>query len=209
MDKVNYYNKIFKEGKDREWDKAPGKTVILNAIKDYNLYENAVILDIGCATGYMLSLIFNTLSKNYKLMLIGIDISEVALNIAKQRYPNIKFIIGDGINLSFKDSCIDLSINYGTLEHFDNPEKGIKEIARVLRQSGLFLHMIPALGHYRKDRADEGWYGDKTGQPQWNFFRKTWERFFEKSGLQLNPMNNAIKYGAENPGCFFFGKKIW
>jgi len=208
MDKIDYYNRMFRAGRDKEWDKAPGKTVLVNAFKE--LGEDVgfgTVLDVGCGTGCLLSLIYDAVKKQ-GLKFFGIDISEAAINLAKGRYPAIRFRVEDGMDTSFKDESIGILTGYGVYEHFDNPEGGIKEIARILTPSGIFLLMIPALGHYRDDRNDEGWYEDKTGQPQWNFFRKTWEDFFNKYNLKLSSQEEALKYGAKNPGCFFFGRKI-
>jgi len=209
MHKVDYYNEMFKAGKGEGWDNAPGKIIILNAFKDISaqLSKDTIILDVGCGTGYMLNMIQNTIQSN-AIKLIGIDISEVAINIAKKRYPDIEFHLGDATHTFFEDKSIDVVISYGTYEHFDVPEDGIKEMARILKPWSVFLLMIPALGHYRKDRTDEGWYEDKTGQPQWNLFRETWELFFRKYKLKLSSVDKSIKHGAKNPGVFFFGNKM-
>lgn len=211
MNRNKYYDEMYLKGKGKEWDKAPGKEVIVNAFKGIvlpNLSEALYILDIGCGTGYLLSRIYN-ITQSKTAHLIGIDISSVAIKIAKKRYEQlgIVFKIEDGCSINLENESVDVAISYGTFEHFDNPDLGIKEMSRILKCGGYFLTMIPALGHYRKDREDEGWYPDKTGQLQWNLFRKTWEDFFVKSKLLLFPMESAKKYGAINPGVFFFGMK--
>ncbi len=208
MNKVNYYNQQFISGKGEEWDKAPGKQVILNASGEFFRFpKGAVVLDIGCGTGYLLNLISQKFNKDKNISFIGLDLSDKAIAIARERYRHLKFYVEDGNNTHFTATSIDAVISYGTLEHFDSPENGIKEIGRILKPSGIFLTMIPALGHYRDDRTDEGWYEDKTGQPQWNFLRQTWEGFFKKYKLSLLYLDTAKKYGAINPGCFFFGRK--
>ncbi len=68
--------------------------------------------------------------------------------------------------------------------------------------------MIPALGHCRKDRTDDGWCEGKTEQPQSNFVRETSEPFFQECGFELLPMSKAVKYEAKSPGCFFFRRRI-
>lgn len=207
MNKSDYYNEIFRSGAGEEYDRSPGKEVLVNAFKDVSLVlQHAVVIDIGCGTGYMLKLVYSVVAHD-KTRFIGIDISEEAIKIAKQKYPNMEFYVKDGTCTNFEDSSVDIVVSYGAYEHFDKPEDGIKEMARILKPGGLFLLMIPALGHYRKDRNYEGWYEDKTGQPQWNYFRETWKCFFLKYRLELFPMDGVLKYGAKNSGCFFSGRR--
>ena len=68
----------------------------------------------------------------------------------------------------------DLVLSYGSLEHIEDSERLFRVIARLLKPGGFFLFMIPALGHYRTDRTDEGWYEDldTNRQLQWNRRRK-------------------------------------
>ena len=78
-----------------------------------------------------------------------------------------------------------------------------------MKHNGLFFILLPTLEYYRNDRFDEGWYPDldDNAQLQWNFRRKTWEGILKDAQLHLDKMNSCIKYGALNPGVFFFGRK--
>lgn len=98
-------------------------------------------------------------------------------------------------------------VSYGAIEHFPDPPKALVELARILKPGGMFLVMLPSLGIYRTDRADEGWYPDLTGQPQWNFMRPTWARHFAQAGLSLWEIEAAGRFGAMKPGVFFLGER--
>jgi SAM-dependent methyltransferase len=83
----------------------------------------------------------------------------------------------------------------GSLEHFPNPERGVREISRVLKKNAKALIFVPNLfflGHiYMAFR-----YGIEPSEANQNFSeifktRKGWEELFEKNGLKVL---NCYKY---------------
>lgn len=99
-------------------------------LKNYH-FNN--FLDIGCASGYMLSEISLTYPHaKYS----GVDVYAKAINFAKKRYPNIKFQVAFAEKLPFENETFDLIIFYETIEHVENPLLSLKEIKRVLKKKG-------------------------------------------------------------------------
>ncbi len=93
-------------------------------------------LDVGCASGYMISQIQqDSPGKKY----FGVDIYNKAIKFAKQRYPKISFKVASSGKLPFKDNSFDLSLCYETIEHVEDPEKTLKEIRRVLKKGGTLI----------------------------------------------------------------------
>ena len=95
----------------------------------YNLREDARILDIGCAKGFMM--------KDFKLLLpkstvLGVDISEYAISCAE---PEIReFVsVANAIDLPFSDGQFDLVISINTIHNLDRSGclKALHEIERV------------------------------------------------------------------------------
>lgn len=62
--------------------------------------KNAVVLDLGCSTGDLLNAVCPQKG-------IGVDFSENALKIARQKYPNLQFI-----NADVQDFIIDEPVDY-------------------------------------------------------------------------------------------------
>ena len=206
-----YYNNLFKQNLDASWDDAPGKKVILSALVNNIKTQKNKILDIGCGNGYFINEIKKiTLECDLEQNYFGIDISEVAIEKAKNHYPGITFEQMDATALTFPNNFFDIIFSYGVMEHVKNPFEALKNVHRILKDDGFFLMMIPALGHYRIDRTDEGWYEDldDNKQLQWNYLRSTWEDLFLKAGLKLANITDSKKYGAIKPGVFFFGSKL-
>lgn len=103
------------------------------------------VLDAGCAAGRD-SKIF----KDLGLEVVGLDISEGLLKIAKSKYPEITFIQGDFRNLPFEKESFDGIWCSASLLHFEKLSdvlKSLKEFYRVLRSKGvLYVSVKKKLG---------------------------------------------------------------
>lgn len=108
------------------------------AIKKLNIKPNSLTLDICCGTGDF-SRIINKLYPKTKV--IGLDISENMLQIAKSKNPQMVFIQGDCTSLAFKNNEFDyITIGFG-LRNIENRTLALSEIYRTLKPEGLFLHL--------------------------------------------------------------------
>ncbi len=67
--------------------------------------------------------------------------------------PNID-VVGDILELSFKDSSFDTVISTQVLEHVQKPWVMVSEIARVLRPGGMAIVSAPFLVPYHADPHD-------------------------------------------------------
>jgi demethylmenaquinone methyltransferase/2-methoxy-6-polyprenyl-1,4-benzoquinol methylase len=99
------------------------------------------ILDIATGTG---DLAINLASTNAK-EIIGLDISNGMLEVGRKKIVTkklekiISMIIGDSENLPFDDNTFDaITVAFG-IRNFENLEKGLSEILRVLKPNGIFV----------------------------------------------------------------------
>jgi SAM-dependent methyltransferase len=204
-----FYQDIFEQHHDATWDCAPGKDVLIRAL-DHARPSIASdrqprLIDIGCGTGFLLDRISREVRTPFALH--GIDFAPNAISRGHKRYPQLALACGDGTETGHPDAHFDVVVSYGAMEHFPDPAAAIRETARILKRSGLFLIMLPTLGAYRADRDDEGWYEDLSGQPQWNLKRATWSAHFSAAGLGLWDDDAATLHGARQPGVYYFGEK--
>jgi SAM-dependent methyltransferase len=204
--RLEYYERVFREHKNAGWDQAPGKEVILNVLGRTRLLlpDVGAICDIGCGTGLMLERIRREVFPDWKYY--GLDFSQTAIAAAKIDFPHIDFRAEDGSRTSFGAASMDAVISYGSYEHFPDPSLGIRELARILKPGAHFFLMIPTNdGYWEEPGAEIGWYPDKGGQPQWNYPRAHWDGIFRDNGLTLWPDSKVECYGARNACVFFFG----
>lgn len=109
--------------------------------------ENARVIEYGCGEG---SYAFKIAKKKAK-QVTGIDISPVALEIARQKAVqeniegNIDFKIMNAENLEFASSSYDLICGSGILHHLDL-DLATDSIVRTLKTEGKAIFLEP-LGH--------------------------------------------------------------
>jgi ubiquinone/menaquinone biosynthesis C-methylase UbiE len=103
--------------------------------------EKDRIIDVGCGAGWLCKRIAKMIPKGE---MVGIDISEryiEKLNWAKERdesgdYGNIVFRLASAEDIPYPDNYFDYAVSSASLSFWSQPQKGLKEIARVLKPGG-------------------------------------------------------------------------
>jgi SAM-dependent methyltransferase len=118
-------------------------------------YSDPKVLDVGCGTGYNVSM----LEKLGYLSLIGVDISFDALGYCRSR-NSPALICGDSISLPFKEGSFDVILALDLIEHLADDTKALKEYQRLLSVNGKLILFAPAfnflwgvqdmLGHHQR-----------------------------------------------------------
>ena len=126
-------NRVISLGIDIKWRKKVVEIVGKNNPKQ--------ILDIATGTGD-LALMMAELNPD---KIIGLDISEGMLAVGKEKIANvnlsekIEMVVGDSEEMPFDDNTFDaITVSFG-VRNFANLDKGIQEIARVLKPSGVLV----------------------------------------------------------------------
>lgn len=126
-------NRVITLGTDIGWRKKVVQIVGENNPKK--------ILDIATGTGD-LALMLASLNPD---KIIGLDISEGMLNVGKEKVAKaklsdtIEMIVGDSENIPFEDNTFDaITVSFG-VRNFENLDKGLTEINRVLKPNGKFV----------------------------------------------------------------------
>ena len=127
-------NRVISFGTDIKWRKKVLATIIE--------HHPESILDIATGTG---DLAIKFAEKTSATKIIGLDLSEGMLSIARKKVADtelkyiIEFIKGDSEALPFKDNMFDaITVSFG-IRNFENLEKGLSEILRVIKPNGLFI----------------------------------------------------------------------
>lgn len=101
---------------------------------------NTKILDVSCGEGIFLREI---LRLGRKIDAYGLDISAVALGIAHKSAPEAKIVLADGQRVPFSDAQFDYVTCLGSLEHYLDPESGLKELLRAAKKEAKFCIVLP------------------------------------------------------------------
>ncbi|MER2515397.1 MAG: methyltransferase domain-containing protein [Candidatus Accumulibacter phosphatis] len=131
-----------------------------------------VVVDAACGLGYGSHLLASLTPAG---RIIGVDVSEYAVDYAKQNFGNyssrIDFYLSDACRLSFiDDASIDLFVSFETLEHVPDPDALLAEAARILKPGGRLLISVP--NHW----ADES---GKDPSP-WHLHVYDWTRLHQQ-----------------------------
>jgi len=116
------------------------------------LKANDNVLEIGTGTGIISFSICSKVSS-----IIATDLSPEMIRIAKQKQEetnikNIDFQIQDSYNLTFADKSFDIVIASNLLHLLYDPAKPLKEVKRVMKDSGVFIVPTFCVGENIKSR---------------------------------------------------------
>jgi len=142
------------------------------------------VLDLACGTGdFSIATAKGMKKKGIEGTVTGVDLSEGMLSVMAEKVSSeglseiITMQKGDGENLPFEDGTFDrVSISFG-IRNFEDKDKGLREMLRVLKKGGkavilelslpengivrwlynlYFLHILPKIGG--KVSGEEGAY---------------------------------------------------
>jgi ubiquinone/menaquinone biosynthesis C-methylase UbiE len=107
-------------------------------LSDYRIHDG-VCYDIGCGPGYLAI----EIAKRSNLKVIGVDIDEEAVQIARknvsleQMTDRVTIEPGDVHRLHFADESADLIVSRGSFVFWENTAMAFREIYRVLKPGGV------------------------------------------------------------------------
>jgi demethylmenaquinone methyltransferase/2-methoxy-6-polyprenyl-1,4-benzoquinol methylase len=129
--RYDFLNHFLSAGIDIGWRK--------KAIRQLESIRPKKVLDVATGTGDVAILTYKILKPEN---IVGIDISEGMLSIGKKKIEtlglqkHIELLKGDSETINFEDNSFDaVTVAFG-VRNFENLEKGLKEIKRVLRPGG-------------------------------------------------------------------------
>lgn len=99
------------------------------------------VIDIGCGAGWLTRNLAKRVSEGE---VVGIDSSEDYIKKLNQslekdesgEYKNLVFRLANAENIPYPDSYFNYAVSSASLSFWSKPEKGLKEISRVLKLDG-------------------------------------------------------------------------
>ena len=180
-------NRVISFGIDIKWRKK-----VLQIVTQSN---PKTILDIATGTGDLAILMAQTKAPK----IIGLDISAGMLEVGKKKiqYKNlsntIEMVLADSEEMPFEDSYFDaITVAFG-VRNFENLEKGLAEILRVLKPNGVFVILETSVP-------------DKTPYKQgYTFYSKN---ILPIIGKLFSKDNVAYGYLSESAAAFPYGEAL-
>jgi SAM-dependent methyltransferase len=104
------------------------------------------VLDVGCGAGSVAKAVKR---ERPDLDVFACDISQSALDLALAAPGGVAFQLATAERLPFADGEFDFVWIFDVLEHVDDPERVLREVARVLKPRGGFHIVLPLEGQPR------------------------------------------------------------
>ena len=102
--------------------------------------ERVSILDAGCGEGFVVNLLCQNLDGGIA-GICGLELTEEALDIAREKNPGISFVQGDICKMPFESGTFDIVLCTEVLEHLENPSEALSELMRVSK--GAVIVTVP------------------------------------------------------------------
>ncbi len=181
----DFMNRVMTFGLDVKWRKKVVKMVAET--------KPEKILDIATGTGDFAIMLAEIKPKK----IVGLDISRGMLEVGKKKVKQkglddlIEMVWGDSENLPFEDNTFDaVTVGFG-VRNFENLDKGLSEINRVLKPGGIFVVL-------------------ETSQPEKFPFKQLY-KFHSKYiipllGKLFSKDQNAYQYLPESAEAFPYGE---
>jgi len=145
------------------------------------------VLEIGAGTGWQAQALA---AKGYEVS--AIDLPDCNLS-AHRVWPVADY---DGVQIPFADHTFDVVYSSNVLEHVPHVVAFQSELHRVLKPSGLAIHVVPSgswrfwtnLTHLVKCWSPPRAHGEHAGNAMTEmlyFSRRYWQRLFEASGWEV------------------------
>jgi SAM-dependent methyltransferase len=96
--------------------------------------EGARVLDVACGTGAVTRLAADRVGDAGSV--VGLDVNEAMLTVARRLRDDVEWRRGDATVLPFSDGAFDVVTCQAGLMFFPDPERALREMARVATPSG-------------------------------------------------------------------------
>ena len=178
-------NRVLSLGIDIRWRK--------QAVQLLKAHNPQTVLDVATGTGDFAIAAIKSGAKK----ITGVDISEQMLAVGRGKISKlglndkIELLSGDSENLTFQDNLFDAVIVSFGVRNFENLEKGMTEIRRVLKPGGLLIVL-------------------EFSKPSGYFFKHIYNFYFRfilpSVGKLISKDTAAYKYLPDSVNAFPYGK---
>jgi SAM-dependent methyltransferase len=173
---TDWFNAVYRRKGDRYLRPAKAYFIFLELL---GAAPSLRLLDVACGLGRLLEA-----ARDYGVSMHGIDLSSVAVDMARRNVPKAEIIEGNAEHLPYPDGAFDLVTCIASLERVLDRRKALAEIHRVGTQSARYCILVRNAGSARwqlrrflRSRKDAGNAGAESLQD--------WTRLLESAGFRV------------------------
>lgn len=163
------------------------------------------VLEVGCSSGFY-SEVFEIAGLGVSYA--GCDYSDAFIELARQKYPALRFDVEDATALKYGENAFDIVISGCCLLHIPEYEVAVAETARVACRYAIFHRTPVVLGqpnvYYRKQA-----YGVETVEIHFN--EPQFLKLLDRQGLELiatYTLDEFVQNGVDSANRTYVCKKI-
>ena len=144
---------------DSHWSKyrlTPIAISKLEAAKNFlspiitKIRDNSYVLDVGCGDGVHAYYLKKNIPSSKKISYAGLDISLEGLIKTQKRDKDSLLLHANAAHIPLQSNLMDIVFSYGVIAYTDNPEKTLRELARVTKKGGLVgIWIYPDPGKFK------------------------------------------------------------
>ena len=146
-----------------------------------NIQKGHRVIDVACGTGALAITVSGHIGTEGTIA--GIDINEGMLNIARSKSSSVEWLNAPAEALPFEDDSFDCAVSQFGLMYFENQEKAIREMMRVLHPGGSLAVAV-------WDELDQN--------PGFAAENKLWQQVFDEESEDESPNKLGDKIILEN-----------
>lgn len=112
------------------------------------------VVDIGCGPGVAV----RRAAARGATSAVGVDPAAVMLRVARvRRHPGVRYLDGAAEALPLPDDSATVAWSLATVHHWNDIDRGLAEVRRVLRPAGRFLAIERQVAPGASGHASHGW----------------------------------------------------
>lgn len=178
------YDALYKANPNK-WSNTDRSNFMIDALRNI-IPDPKTVVDVGCGIGVALEN-YNKYNPNAKLY--GIDPSNEAIRLSKERVPNGSFTTKD----EFEDiKKFDLVICLGVAEHVEELVPFLTSLKEKVNEGGICYIEVPHNLLYSKGFENYRRLETRSYQMEWHLSRKIWENLLIRSGFKIIERLNGL-----------------
>ena len=189
MEKREFFNQMAKGWDERFYTPEMAER-LPHLVSLFQLQKGAKILDVGAGTGGIIPYLLEAVGPEGSIW--AVDFAEEMIKIGRKKFQKesrVVFELASVEDLPFKDRFFDQIVCFGAFPHFEDKEKALEEMGRVLKPRGTLIiaHALSsvALRSHHQNCAPVS----KDFLPEEGEMRS----LLEKAGFQLNRLIDQPK----------------